>query len=395
MIDISTIRDQFPGITRDVVYLDNAATTQMHRSAIEAMEGYWRQGRANVGRGLYPLAESAMKQYESARTTIAEVVGADASQCVFTKSVTEGLNTLAFGLRSRIGSGDEILISPFEHHANILPWRRIAKERGATVRVMPMMENFELDFAGAQAMINERTKIVAVTLVSNVLGAVLPIAKLAHFAHQAGATLIVDAAQAVAHIPVSMRSLGVDAIVFGAHKMYGPTGIGALVMAPELIESLEPMILGGGMVDLVTDETTTWREGIQKFEGGSPNVEAAIGWAAAAEALPLLTKEGPGEVSLRSQLVSGLVSIPGVTVFNPPNAIGIVAFSIDGLHPHDVADFLGAEGICVRAGNHCAAPLVQRLSENGVLRASLGVYNDEQDVDRLLEALPRVTAQLR
>mgnify|MGYP001558428710 CR=1 FL=1 len=389
------IRKQFPGITRDVVYLDNAATTQMHSVAIDAMEAYWRQGRANVGRGLYPLAENAMKQYEMARSTIAQMVGADAAQCIFTKSVTEGLNALAFGLRSRLNPGDEILISPLEHHANILTWRRIAKERGATVRVMPMTKDFTLDLVGAQAMINERTKIVSITLVSNVLGTILPVAQLAHFAHQAGALLIVDAAQAVAHLPVSMKDLEADVVVFGAHKMYGPTGIGALIITPELLDSIEPMMLGGGMVDVVSSESETWREGVAKFEGGSPNVEGAIGWAAAAEAFPLLTKEGLGEVSLRSRLISGLEVIGGVRVFNPSNAISIVAFSIDGLHPHDVADLLGAEGVCVRAGNHCAAPLVDSVSENGVLRASFGVYNDEEDIDRLIEALPRVIAQLR
>jgi cysteine desulfurase / selenocysteine lyase len=393
---IHEIRAAFPGISRNTAYLDNAATTQMHVLAIEAMQKYWHQGRANVGRGLYPLAENTMRSYESARSSIASMVGATSEQCVFTKSVTEGLNMAAYGLRSIVGPGDEILISPFEHHANILPWRRIAKERGAIVRVMPMTNQCELDVPGAVATMNRRTKIVSMTLVSNVLGTILPVARIADAAHRVGATVVVDAAQAVAHLSVSMADLGADAIVYGAHKMYGPMGTAAVVMTPRLIQELEPMILGGGMVDEVRDEAESWREGVQKFEGGSPNVEGVIGWGAVCEgSREWEIGNRKREEELRKYLIDGLRSIEHIRVFDPAEAVGIVAFVIDNAHPHDVAQLLGEQGVCVRAGHHCAAPLVRRLSETGVLRASLGVYNDEQDVDRLLDTLPSMITSLR
>lgn len=401
---ISDIRCQFPGLRRDVAFLDNAATTQICQPSIDAVNRYWQSGRSNVGRGLYPLAEEAMREYESARSVIAEFVGARSDECVFVKSVTEGLNMMAFGLKSMLREGDEILISPFEHHANVLPWRRIARERGAIVRTMPMTDRFELDLAGSLAMMNERTKIVAVALVSNVLGTILPVKELSERAHEVGAIIIVDAAQAVAHLPVSMSDLGADAIVFGAHKMYGPAGIAAVVCSRPLIESMEPMIVGGGMVDSVGDETELFRSGAEKFEGGSPNVDGAIGFAAAVEFVKgvpnslLDASELRGADGNRGSVIallrSELVKIQGVRIVSPESSQSIVAFTVDGAHPHDVADLLGKEGVCVRAGNMCAAPLVSKISSEGVIRVSIGAYNDETDARRLIEALPKVIAML-
>ncbi len=390
------LRAQFQGLRRDVAYLDNAATTQMCQSAIDAMNAYITGGRSNVGRGLYPIAEETMKKYDAARSTVANFVGVDAGRCVFTKSVTEGLNAIAFGLRERLQAGDEILVSAFEHHANLLPWRRIAKERGAIVKTMPMLADFTLNLDRAKAMMNERTKIVAVTMVSNVLGTVLPIADLADAAHRVGALIVVDAAQAAAHLPIDVVDLGVDALVFGSHKCYGPAGIAAMILSLDLIDSMEPMIVGGGMVDHVTTDGATWRQGIEKFEGGSPNVEAAIGFAAALSLIapPPYEGGGRGEV-LRQRLVSDLQSISGVTVFDPPGAIGIVSFTIDGMHPHDVADMLGARGVCVRAGNHCAAPLVEKLSTTGTLRASLAIYTDERDIEALVSNLKEIVKKAK
>ncbi len=391
MNDVENIRAQFPGLKRDVAYLDNAATTQMHQSAIDAMHAYLSGGRSNAGRGLYPVAEETMKQYDAARSTVANFVGVDAGRCVFTKSVTEGLNAIAFGLRDRLQPGDEILVSVFEHHANLLPWRRIAKERGAIVKTMPMTSSLTLDLDGALAMMNDRTKIIAVTMMSNVLGTVLPIAQIVDAAHQIGALVVVDATQAAAHLPINVADLGVDALVFSSHKCYGPAGIAAMILSPDLIDSMEPMIVGGGMVDRITADDAVWRPGVEKFEGGSPNVEGAIGFAAALTAMapPPYEGGGRGEVS-RSRLITDLKSIPGVTVFDPPGAVGIVSFVVDGIHPHDVADMLGQRGVCLRAGNHCAAPLVEKLSLNGTLRASLAVYNDERDIEALVSNVKEI-----
>lgn len=391
--DIEKIRYQFPGLRREVAYLDNAATTQICRASIDVMNDYRIGGRSNVGRGLYPMAEVTMKLYDDARSTVANFVGADATQCVFTKSVTEGLNAIAFGLRDRLQHGDEILLSPFEHHANILPWRRIAKERGAIVKTMPMFADFTLDLPGAIAMINDRTKIVAMTMMSNVLGTVLPITELIDSAHRVGAVIVIDAAQSAAHIEINFSNLGADALVFGSHKCYGPSGVAATILSDDLIDSMEPMIVGGGMVDNVTADDAMWKSGAEKFEGGSPDVEGAIGFAASLmwiqEQRHLRVGGDPADV-LRRKLVADLSSILSITVFDPPCAVGIVSFTVDNVHPHDVADMLGARGVCIRAGNHCAAPLVERLSPNGTLRASLAIYNDEQDVEILVENLREI-----
>ena len=394
---IEIIRSQFPGLRRDVAYLDNAATTQICRASIDAMNDYRIGGRSNVGRGLYPIAEVTMRLYDDARSVVASFVGADAAQCVFTKSVTEGLNMIAFGLRDQLQPGDEILLSPFEHHANILPWRRIAKERGAIVKIMPMLADFTLDLPGAIAMLNDRTKIVAMTMMSNVLGTVLPIVDLVEAAHQVGALVIIDAAQAAAHLPIDFKNLGADALVFGSHKCYGPSGVAAMILSSDLLDFMEPMIVGGGMVDHVTANDAVWRPRVEKFEGRSPNVEGAIGFAAAISMIAKIRVEtsavprlGSRNETLRSYLVDCLHSIPGITVFDPSGAVGIVSFTIEGMHPHDVADMLGQRGVCVRAGNHCAAPLVGKLSSTGTLRASLAIYNDEQDIERLVRALEEV-----
>ncbi len=413
MNDFENIRVQFPGLRRDVAYLDNAATTQIHQSAIDAMHAYRLGGRSNVGRGLYPLAGETIQQYDDARSNVAHFVGADSERCVFTKSVTEGLNMIAFGLRDRLQPGDEILLSPFEHHANILPWRRIAKERGVIVKTMPMLADFTLDLDGAIAMMDSRTRIVAMTMMSNVLGTVLPIADFTRAVRTLplprgskegfAPIIIVDAAQAAAHLPINIADLGADALVFGSHKCYGPAGIAAMILSPSLIDSLEPMIVGGGMVDSITADDAVWKAGVEKFEGGSPNVESAIGFAAAAKWIQgqhhsqwCHPREYGDPVNvLRRRLITDLRSIPDVTVFDPPGAVGIVSFMIDGMHPHDIADMLGQRGVCVRAGNHCAVPLVEKLSSYGTLRASLAMYNDAQDVEALVSNLKVIVKKLK
>ncbi len=412
---MTDIRSQFPGLRSDIAYLDNAATTQICAAAIDAMTAYLCTGRANVGRGLYPMAEVSMLAYEDARKTIANFIDADPASTVFTKSVTEGLNAIAFGVKSMVHAGDEILISPFEHHANLLPWRRIARERGATVRTMPMTDDFMLDVDGAVAMMNEHTKIIGVTMVSNVFGTIVPVTKLIDHARKFGALVIVDAAQAAAHLPISMRDIGADAIVFGSHKCYGPAGIAAMALSDRLALAVEPMIVGGGMVDRVGADTESWRGIPERFEGGSPNVEGAIGFAAALRWIQMsrhphlfshprvlvprsFSEGGAGDPVnvLRHKLIDGLRAIVGVTIFNPPEAVSIVSFTVDGAHPHDVADLLGQRGVCVRAGHHCAQPLVDYIAPNGgTIRVSLAVYSTESEVDRFLVALREVISLLK
>lgn len=290
---------------------------------------------------------------------------------------------LAFGLSSVLNPGDEILLSPFEHHANLLPWRRVAEERGAIVRTMPMTTDLMLDLDGSLAMMNERTKIVATTLVSNVLGTIIPVANLAERAHELGALVIVDAAQAAPHLPIDVNDLGADALVFSSHKCYGPAGIAALILSNSLIDTLEPMILGGGMVDSVESDGATWKSGPEKFEGGSPNVEGAIGFAAALKTINYANTP-------RAFLVHRLQSFPSIILFDPPFAVAIIAFTVIGLHPHDVADMLGQRGICIRAGNCCATPLVEKLSPNGILRVSLGRETTEEDVQKFIDELSTI-----
>ncbi|MFA6017796.1 MAG: aminotransferase class V-fold PLP-dependent enzyme [Patescibacteria group bacterium] len=406
---MNDIRSQFPALNADVAYLDNASTTQICSASIEAMAAYLRSGRSNIGRGLYPLAEVSMVAYENSRKTVAEFIEADLRTTIFTKSVTEGLNAIAFGVQSILNPGDEILVSPFEHHANLLPWRRIARERGAILRTMPMSSDFMLDIEGTISMMNHRTKIIATTLVSNVLGTVVPVKALVDAAQRTlplnkGESegvdklsfpfVIVDAAQAAPHIPISMKELGADAIVFGSHKCYGPSGIAAMALSNRLASIMEPMIVGGGMVDSISIDRETWREIPARFEGGSPNVEGAIGFA---EAVKMCGgTESEGVASLRQSLVTSLRTIPGVTVFDPADAIAIVSFIVEGVHPHDVADLLGQRGICVRAGNHCAQPLIERIAlEGGTIRVSLAAYSTEEEIQKFLSALLEVLELLK
>lgn len=406
---MNDIRSQFPGLRPDVAYLDNAATTQICSAALDAMHAYLCAGRSNVGRGLYPMAETSMNVYEDSRYTVAHFFDADPATTVFTKSVTEGLNAIAFGVRSMLNPGDEILVSPFEHHANLLPWRRIARERRVIVRVMPMTSDFMLDVDGTVAMMNEKTKIIATTMVSNVLGTIVPVKQIisaasTHYARRTTPFFIIDAAQAAAHISISMRDLGVDAIVSGSHKCYGPAGIAAMTLSPRLASIMEPMIIGGGMVDRVFSHPEhsegspedTWRNSPERFEGGSPNVEGAVGFAAALQSLPLQRGSRRGCEILRTKLVTGLRSITGITIFNPREAVGIVSFIVHDMHPHDIADLLGQRGVCVRAGHHCAQPLVDHIAPNGgTVRVSLAAYSTEDDVDRFLAMLREVLVLLQ
>lgn len=385
--------DSFPALQNDkVVYLDSAATTQMPEVVLRAISEYEQGGRGNPYRGLHKFAARATELLQASRATVARFVGARPEELIFTKGTTESLNLVARSLGSQLGPDDDIVLTIFEHHANLLPWRELARERGFTIKYLPMAENGGVDLELAAQIIGPKTRVVSISHASNVLGTILPIAELGKLAHAVGAWLIVDAAQSVARLPIDVIELGCDALAFGAHKMYGPEGIGALYVNDKLRPYLKPFLFGGGMVDEVLDDDVRYADDVRLFEAGSPNVGGAVGFAAACEFLTSLGLDNvrQHELDLTIELVQALGELPRVKIHspNPPlGRVGVVSFSIDGVHSHDVAQLLADQGIAVRAGYHCAAPLTRCLDQGGTVRVSFGVYNDARDIDKLIAGL--------
>jgi len=347
------------------VYLDHAATTFMPERVLEAMVAFERGGRANAHRGLYPLASRATEAYESARQTVASFVHAEAKDLVFTKSTTEGLNLVARGVAERLGPGDEVLVTIADHHASVLPWIVAAKERGFTVRTLGLDDAYRLRMEDVRHTLSPRTRVIAMPLVSNVLGTVFPVAEVSQLAHEVGAIVVVDGAQAVGHITVDVRELGCDALAFSAHKMYG----------------------------MVEDASTlVWKSGPERFEGGTPNVTGAIGFA---EAARLLMDEGIDarvrrECELTKYFLERLSADSGVEIIGPRTVderLGIVSFVQDGIHAHDLAHVLGEQGICVRAGHHCVEPLARRYCGSGSVRVSFGRETTMEELEAFFMAL--------
>lgn len=361
----------------------------MSESALEAMVTFERGGRASVHRGLYPLAARASEAYERARQDVARFVGADAEGLVFTKGTTEGLNLVAQGIASQLGPGDEVLVTIADHHASVLPWLALSKEYGFVVRTVGLDEGFRLDLHELKRLLSPRTRVVAVPMISNVLGTRFPIEEIAGMAHEVGAYVIIDAAQAVGHVPIDVEEIGCDALAFSAHKMYGPMGIGALYLGERLCE-LSPLLFGGGMVDDATE--LLWKKGVERFEAGTPNVTATVGFAAAANDLRdrTLRDVSVHEAALTKGLIDGLMSQSGVHIVGPRDLhdrSGIVSFTVDGMHAHDLAHILGEQGICVRAGHHCAQPLAQAYCPQGSVRVSIGRGNSVEDIEAFILAL--------
>jgi cysteine desulfurase/selenocysteine lyase len=393
------VKHFFPALASSpLVYLDSAATTQMPLAVFEAQSDYVRSGRGNPYRGLHAFAEGATQAFNSARSVVAQFIGASPDELIFTKSTTEGLNLLARSLGSKLGPGDEVVLSIFEHHANLLPWRELAREHGFLIRYLSMSAGGSIDLEVAKAMMSTRTKAVVVAHVSNVLGTILPVKELGELAHAVGAVLLLDGAQSVAHMPVNVKELGCDAFAFGAHKMYGPEGIGALYIAKHLRPLLQPFVYGGGMVDEVLDDGVTYADDVRFFEAGSPNVSGAVGFAAACTFLLSQDFENiqRHEHDLVQALVYELTKLPRVTVHFPQPEFGrtsVVSFSIHGVHSHDVAQVLADQGIAVRAGYHCAAPLTRCLDVSGTVRASFGIYTSNEDVMKLVAGVRYVLAR--
>jgi len=393
------IREDFPLLHQTVggkplVYLDSAATSQKPRVVIDALTHYYCEYNANVHRGIYRIAEEATARYEESRSKIAAFLGAARpEEIVFTRGTTEAINLVAgtWG-RSRVGAGDEILLTEMEHHSNIVPWQLLAAEKGARLRYIPVTDEGRLELGALDRLLTDRTKIVSVTHQSNVLGTVNPIRMVADRAHAAGAHIVVDAAQSVPHQAVDVGALGADFVAFSGHKMLGPTGSGGLWARYDLLEAMPPYHGGGEMIMLVGLDHSTYKDPPHKFEAGTPNIADSIVLGVAVDYLRGI---GLGAIAeherdLTAYALARLLQIPGLTIIGPKEAVdrgGAVSFTMDVVHPHDIAQVLDQEGIAVRAGHHCAQPLHRRFGIPASARASVHLYNTREDVDRLVEGL--------
>ncbi|MFV0560590.1 MAG: cysteine desulfurase [Enterococcus sp.] len=399
MIDGATLRQDFPILFQEVndealVYLDNAATTQKPRAVIDAVRAYYEKDNANVHRGVHTLAERATADYEAAREKVRRFIHAkETAEILFTRGTTTSLNWVAqsFG-DAFVKEGDEIVISYMEHHANLIPWQQLAKRQGATLKYIELTADGHLDMEDARNKITEKTKIVSLAHVSNVLGVVNPVKELATLAHEHGAIMVVDGAQSVPHMAVDVQDLDCDFYAFSGHKMCGPTGIGVLYGKRAWLEDMEPVEFGGEMIDFVDLYDSTWKELPWKFEAGTPNIAGAIGLGAAIDYLNHIGMENihAYEHELVAYVLPKLQAIDGVTIYGPENPndrTGVISFNLDGLHPHDVATALDMEGVAVRAGHHCAQPLLKHLNVPATARASFYFYNTKEDADRLVAAI--------
>ncbi len=397
--DVSGLREDFPILERVVhgqrlVYLDNAATTQKPRSMIDALTGYYTTFNANVHRGIHTLAEEATAAYESTRKKMARFIGADdPQQIVFTRNTTESLNLLASSLGNRhVNEGDEILLTEMEHHSNLVPWFLLAKRKKARIRHIPITGDGKLDLSKLDSLLTARTKIVSVVHVSNVLGTINPIQEIARRAKNAGAFMIVDSAQGVPHLPVNVQELGADFVAFSAHKMCGPTGVGVLWGKPELLDALDPYMGGGEMIREVRLDSATWNHVPWKFEAGTPNIADVVAFAAAIDYLEKIGMDRVHrhETRLTGYAMTRLRDLGYITIYGPENAEdrgGVVAFNVKDVHPHDLSTILDHYGVAIRAGHHCAQPLMRLLDVSATARASFYLYNDKSDIDRFVDAL--------
>jgi cysteine desulfurase/selenocysteine lyase len=385
---------------RPVVYLDSAASSQRPRSVIEAMTRYYEWSHANVHRSIHTLGEEATELYEAARTRVQGFLGvAHREEVIFTRGTTDGLSIVADAIGHTLAPGDEILVTEMEHHSNIVPWQMAARIKGARVRAIPVVDDGRLDIAAFEELLSERTRVLALAHVSNVLGTINPVADLCARARRLGVLTVVDGAQAVPHMPIDIPSLNCDFYAFSGHKMLGPTGIGVLWGRRQVLDGLEPTRGGSEMIKEVWIERARWNDLPWRFEPGTPPIAEAVGLGAAIEYLEKLGMErvAAHECLLAAEAVARLAAIPGVAVYGPQESTvrgAVVAFTVDGVHPHDVSAFLDAEGIAVRAGHHCAQPLMRRLGVVGTTRASFSVYTSPDEIDLLARTLPGIREAL-
>lgn len=409
--DLSSCKKDFPIFERKVrggnslIYLDSGATSQKPNSVIEAESNFYRTVNAAVHRGAHLLAEEASEAYESAREKVAAFIGAISNEVIFTKSATESLNIIAYSFgnpdsRINIKAGDQIVVTEMEHHANLIPWQQLAKRTGAELRWLSVTADGRIDLTNLDQIITKKTKIVAITHQSNVLGSILPVETLVKAAHGVGALVVLDACQSAPHFALDIKKLDIDFLAFSGHKTLGPTGIGVLWGKYDLLEKLEPSLFGGSMVDSVTMESAKWAATPRKFEAGVPNMAQAVGLSAAIDYLNKIGMHNIAqhEQDLTSYLLKGITSISGVKVIGPVDMKdrgGVVSFTVDGVHPHDVGQVLDQYGIAVRTGHHCAWPLMRKLNLVGTTRASLYLYNSKNDVDSLLESIEKVKSYFK
>ena len=403
VLDVAAIKADFPIFEQSMrggkrlVFLDSGATSQKPRSVIEAESNFYFTNNAAVHRGSYLLAERASEAFDGARSDVAEFLGVDSEEIIFTKSATESLNILAYAFGNprsahHVGPGDEIVLSELEHHANLIPWQELAKRTGAVLKWFSAREDGSLDLSDISSVITEKCKIVAITHQSNVLGSIPDIAPIIAAAHAVGALFVLDACQSVPHMPVAPRDLGVDFLAFSGHKALGPTGVGVLWGKFDLLEGMQPMLFGGSMIESVTMTDATWADAPKRFEAGVPNMAQAVGLAAGLKYLQSvgLEKIHEWELQLTKRALDGLREIADVKILGPQtldNRGGVISFTIDGLHPHDVGQVMDQFGVAVRTGHHCAWPLIRKLGVSGTTRASFYLYNDMSDVDVLLESV--------
>jgi cysteine desulfurase/selenocysteine lyase len=398
--DVEAVRAQFPILAerignKPLIYLDNGASTQKPRAVLDAVARYYEHDNANVHRGVHTLSERATLAYEGARSKVARFLGAaDASEIVFVRGTTEALNLVASSYGGDVlGEGDEVVLTEMEHHSNIVPWQMACARSGARLRVAPILDNGELDMPAFAALLGPRTKIVAVSHVSNALGTVNPVAEIVVLAHAVGAKVVIDGAQAVAHGAVDVASLGCDFYAFSGHKLYAPMGIGALWARRELLDAMSPWQGGGEMILTVTFEKTTYNEAPHKFEAGTPDVGGAVGLGAAIDWIEGIGRERITlhERELLAYADAALRSVPELKLIGTARRKAAVhSFVLGDIHPHDIGTILDHEGIAIRTGHHCAQPVMDRFGIAGTARASFGVYNTTGDVDRLVEGLHKV-----
>ena len=399
-LNVQRIRADFPILSREVhgkplVYLDNAATSQKPRAVLEALRRYYEESNANVHRGIHALAEEATALYEEARAKVARFIHADdARQVIFTKNATEAINLVAQSWgRAHLKPGDVMLLTEMEHHSNLVPWQLIAQETGAVLRFLKITDDGLLDLSSLNAFLAEGVKLVGVTHMSNVLGTINPIAQIVQAAHAVGAVVLVDGAQSVPHRPVDVQALDCDFLVFSAHKMLGPTGCGVLYGKPALLDAMPPFLGGGEMISNVWLDHATWNDVPWKFEAGTPAIAQAIGLGAAVDYLSALGMDAirQHEEALTTYALQALRALgDGLVIYGPTQTAqrgGVISFNYRDIHPHDVGQILDEEGVAIRAGHHCAKPLMRRLGVVATARASMYMYNTEREMDQLVAAL--------
>jgi len=403
LLNVPKIKADFPILGRTVhdkrlVYLDSAATSQKPKQVIDATSDFYSRYNANVHRAIYELGEEATREYEGAREKVAAFIHAKSpNEVVFTKSTTESINLIAygFGIKGKIQKGDEIVGSVMEHHSNHVPWHFVKDHKGAVLKYVDVNDDGTLKMEQYDDLLSKRTKIVTITLCSNVLGTINPVKEIAKRAHEVGAVCVVDAAQAAPHMPIDVQDLDVDFLAFSGHKMLGPTGIGVLFGKAEMLEATEPLLGGGEMIREVHLGRATWNDVPYKFEGGTPNIAGAIGLGAAVDYLTNLGMDSvrAHEMEATEYALGQFRHLDGVRTYGPSDVkkkAGVIAFTIENAHPHDIASILDVEGICIRSGHHCAQPLMERFELPATARASFYIYNDFDDADALIAGIKRV-----